>query len=64
MNDLMLIHTQDNTVYASAEADRLERLAYLVRRDWYASQAIPERDPLYRLPAGTLAPTVTASPIK
>jgi hypothetical protein len=59
MKDLTLSHTQDHTVYAFAEADRLERLAYLVRRDWYTSQAIPERDPLYRLPAGTLTPTVT-----
>jgi hypothetical protein len=29
---------------------RLGRLSAAVRRDWYASEAIPERDPSYRLP--------------
>jgi hypothetical protein len=29
---------------------RLGRLCRAVWRDWYASEAIPERDPSYRLP--------------
>ena len=34
---------------------RLGRLCRAVRRDWYASQAIPERDPSYQLPTGSVA---------
>ena len=29
---------------------RLGRLAAAIWRDWYDSQAVPERDPSYRLP--------------
>jgi hypothetical protein len=30
--------------------DRLAQLTAAVLRDWYASEAIPERDPSFRLP--------------
>jgi len=38
---------------------RLGRLCRAVRRDWYASQAIPERDPSYQLPTGSTVAAVT-----
>ena len=38
---------------------RLGRLVAAIRRDYYASQAIPERDPSYQLPTGSTVAAVT-----